>query len=261
MAYEFDATKYEQASDHQKEWGRKLVEELNLCGKESILDLGCGDGGLTAQLAALVPRGHVLGIDTSLGMITAARKHQAENLAFVLLDITALDFDGEFDVVFSNATLHWVKDHDAVLQKVYRSLKPDGLLRFNFAADGNCSHFFRVVREAMAEPAFAEQFVDFVWPWFMPTPEEYSALARRLPFAEVRVWGENADRYFPSPEALIRWLDQPSLVPFMQHLGVADRERFRSSVIERMIASTLQVDGSCFESFRRINVFAKKQPL
>jgi hypothetical protein len=57
MAQRFDATKYEQASDHQKEWGRKLIEELSLSGRESIFDLGCGDGGLTAQPAALVPRG------------------------------------------------------------------------------------------------------------------------------------------------------------------------------------------------------------
>jgi trans-aconitate 2-methyltransferase len=260
MAYEFDATKYEQASAHQQEWGRKLIQELNLAGGEAILDLGCGDGGLTAQLAALVPRGRVLGIDASQAMITGARRHQASNLAFVLRDITALDFDGEFDVVFSNATLHWVKDHDAMLQHVYRSLKPGGVLRFNFAADGNCSHFLKVIRQGIAEPLFAAHFLHFAWPWFMPTLDEYTALVRRRPFEEVRVWGENADRYFPGTEALIRWIDQPSLVPFVQHLAAADKERFRCWVIDRMIAATQQPDGRCFETFRRINVLAKKQP-
>lgn len=260
MAYEFDGKKYQEASSHQKEWGQKLIQELNLAGSEEILDLGCGDGALTAQLAELVPRGRVLGIDASQGMIAAARKHQASNLAFLLRDITGLDFDGAFDVVFSNATLHWVKDHEAMLRSVRRSLKPGGVMRLNFAADGNCSHFFYVIRQAMEQPSFARHFSHFDWPWFMPTVDEYSALVRRLPFAEVRVWGENADRYFSGKEALIRWIDQPSLVPFVQHMADADKEQFRSWVIGRMIAETQQQDGRCFETFRRVNVFAKKQP-
>jgi trans-aconitate 2-methyltransferase len=91
-----------------------------------------------------VPRGRVLGIDASAGMVAAACEHQAgaANLAFRIGDITELDFDGEFDLVFSNATLHWIKDHEPMLRKLHRSLKPGGVLRLNFAADGNCSHFF-----------------------------------------------------------------------------------------------------------------------
>ena len=63
MAHEFDGKKYEAASAHQKEWGARLIQELSISGTERILDLGCGDGTLTAQLAALTPRGSVVGID------------------------------------------------------------------------------------------------------------------------------------------------------------------------------------------------------
>jgi len=73
MAHEFDGKKYKAASAHQKEWGAKLIGELNISGKERILDLGCGDGALTAQLAALTPQGSVVGIDASHGMIEAAK--------------------------------------------------------------------------------------------------------------------------------------------------------------------------------------------
>lgn len=262
MAYEFDGNRYRQASSHQKEWGLRLIEELQVGGNEEILDLGCGDGGLTARLAELVPRGRVLGIDASVGMIAAAREHRgsAANLAFSLADINALDFDSEFDIVFSNATLHWVKDHEPMLRSLYRSLKPGGVLRVNFAADGNCSRFFQVIRQAMDQPSFAPYFPHFDWPWFMPAIDEYSALVARLPFAEVRVWGENADRYFPDEEALIRWIDQPSLVPFLRSVPDNAKEQFRSWVIARAIADTRQDDGTCFETFRRVNVFAKKQP-
>src|SRR5512135_1276853 len=107
MAHEFDGNKYKAASAHQKEWGAKLIQELNISGTERILDLGCGDGMLTAQLAALAPQGSVVGIDASRGMIDAASSLQSANLSFEIRDINDLDFADEFDIVFSNATLHW----------------------------------------------------------------------------------------------------------------------------------------------------------
>lgn len=74
MAHEFDGKKYAEASAHQKEWGMKLIQELSISGSERILDLGCGDGALTSQLAALT-QGTVIGIDASQGMIETARLH------------------------------------------------------------------------------------------------------------------------------------------------------------------------------------------
>ncbi|MFC1958347.1 class I SAM-dependent methyltransferase [Chloroflexota bacterium] len=138
MTFEFDGNKYAQASSHQKEWGQRLISELDLKGNERILDLGCGDGAITVQLADLVPEGSLLGIDASQGMIETAGNHRRPNLLFMVKDINSLDFNNEFDIIFSNATLHWVKDHDRLLKNVYASLKKSGVLRFNFAADGNC---------------------------------------------------------------------------------------------------------------------------
>ncbi len=71
--FEFDGEKYKAASTHQKEWGNDLISQLSLKGSEAILDLGCGDGVLTGQLALLVPEGTVLGIDSSVGMIETAK--------------------------------------------------------------------------------------------------------------------------------------------------------------------------------------------
>ena len=214
MAYEFDGKGYGQASTHQKEWGTRLIAELSLRGHEQVLDLGCGDGALTARLAARVPRGHVLGMDASEGMIAAASAHVAPNLHFVQQDINALDAQDAFDVVFSNATLHWIADHHALLQNVFHALRRGGFLRFNFAGEGNCAHFIRVVREATGHTDYGEAFGSFRWPWFMPSLSEYAGLMAGSPFREYRVWGENADRHFPDRDALIRWTDQPSPSPF-----------------------------------------------
>ena len=179
MAHEFDGKKYEQASAHQRQWGERLIDELDLRGDENVLDLGCGDGALTARIAEIVPKGRVVGIDASQGMIDVALRKKRENLEFLRLGIDDLSFSGEFDVVFSNATLHWVRDHKRLLANVRASLKEGGVIRFNFGGEGNCSHFLKVVREAIADEAFSSYFKDFPWPWYMPPVEEYEVLVER----------------------------------------------------------------------------------
>ena len=257
MTFEFDAKKYKKASAHQRQWGRKLIGDLNLTGSERILDLGCGDGGITAELAELVADGFVLGIDASEGMIESA--HKAGNLRFDLMDIDAINFEDEFNIVFSNATLHWVKDHSRLLANLYKSLKAEGILRFNFAGEGNCSNLFKVLNDVMKEKEYAEYFDDFDWPWYMPSVDEYQKNLKQFGFKEAKVWSENADRYFADAEEMIRWVDQPSLVPFLKYIDKPDKQGFRDTVVEKMVKETLQNDNRCFETFRRINVFARKQ--
>jgi trans-aconitate methyltransferase len=94
--------------------------------------------------------------------------------------------------------------------------------------------------------------------WFMPGVEEYREVVKSSGFINAEVWGENADRLFPDTEALIKWIDQPSLVPFITCVAEQDKMPFRELVIQRMIEETRQDDGKCFETFRRINLLAKK---
>jgi trans-aconitate 2-methyltransferase len=261
MAYEFDAGKYRRASDHQQTWGERLISELHLTGSERVLDLGCGEGRLTAMLARQTPHGYVLGIDASQNMIDLARhSHAGDNLEFRLMDINDMDFQGEFDVIFSNATLHWVKDHGRMLTRVHRALRPCGFIRFSFAGQGNCASFFEVVRRTLEEEPFATCFRGFQWPWFMPSTGEYEGLVAASEFAEARVWQENADTVFQTAAALTGWIDQPSLVPFLACLQGPDKRRFRDVVVGRMLERTRQADGTYLEAFRRINVRAVKSP-
>ncbi len=258
MVHEFDGRKYEKASEHQKEWGARLIAELKLQGTERALDLGCGDGTITARIADLLPDGEVIGIDASHGMIDAALPKTRGNLRFILMDIDDLDFAGQYDVVFSNAALHWVKDHKRLLHNVRVALRSDGRLRFNFAADGNCSSFFDITREAMSSKKFTSYFSGFKWPWYMPPVDEYSSLVKSSGLREARIWGENADRLFSDADAMIRWIDQPSLVPFLAYIPEQQKTPFRDYVVGRMIEESEQADGRCFVPFRRINVAARK---
>ena len=253
----FDGERYKKASKHQKEWGSKMIADLHLDGDEHILDMGCGDGALTEKLAKLVPRGRVLGIDSSASMIRTAKILEKDNLEFRLMNIEHIDFKEEFDLIFSNATLHWIKGHRALLRRVFESLKTGGFIRFNFGCKGNCSNFIAVAQEIISNEPFKKYFQDFEWPWYMPDVSSYEILDCEPAFKDVIAWEENADRYF-TEEELIGWLDQPTLIPFMQRVDDCDKASFRELVIKKMLDRTRQPDGSYFETFRRINVIATK---
>ncbi len=130
MDIEFDGKKYKLASKHQKEWGKELISELSFKGNETVLDLGCGDGILTEQLSFLVPYGKALGIDASINMIETAKMLCKNNLDFIHMNINEINFENEFDFIFSNAALHWVKDHKQLLKNIYRALKTHGIIVF-----------------------------------------------------------------------------------------------------------------------------------
>jgi len=88
----------------------------------------------------------------------------------------------------------------------------------------------------------------------MPNIDRYRELAAEAEFSEIEIWDENADRYFEDSEEMIKWIDQPSIVPFLKCIPETEKENFRNYVVEQMIRNTKQEDGTCFETFRRINV-------
>lgn len=256
--FEFDGEKYKKASRHQKEWGGSLIEELSPQGDEKILDLGCGDGVLTEQLSELVPDGKVVGIDASVGMIAAAQSRSKPNLTFVQMDINDMDFQNEFDAIFSNAALHWVKDHGRLLKNSFRALKDGGRLLWDFAGDGNCSNFFAVIRKEMESEEYRQYFKEFEWPWYMPSREDYAKIVAASGFSSSSISEVNRDRFFSDADEMIRWIDQPSIVPFIKVLPEGVKGKVRDEVVRVMLERTLQADGTCFETFRRIHVRADK---
>ncbi|MBD5506698.1 MAG: methyltransferase domain-containing protein [Lachnospiraceae bacterium] len=256
--YEFDGEKYKIASTPQKEWGQSLISEISLQGNEKILDLGCGDGYLTEQLALLVPNGKVLGIDASVGMIQTAKKLCRNNLAFLHMDINSLCFSNEFDIIFSNAALHWVKDHDQLLKNSLAALKADGILFWSFGGEGNCSNFLSVIQKKITEDKYIEFFKDFEMPWFMPSKSHYAELMSKIGFSHFTITEVNRDRFFPTSDEIIKWIDQPAIVPFIECIPDTLKSTFRKEVIEEMLKRAQQPDGTCFETFRRLQVCAQK---
>ena len=139
--YNWNAQDYAKNSANQFQWAKELIPKLKLRGNEALLDIGCGDGKITAEVAECLPEGRAVGVDSSEKMINLARTSfpmkDFPNLSFQVMDARKLTFQEEFDVAFSNAALHWIVDQKAVLAGVQRSLKPGGRLLFQMAGKGN----------------------------------------------------------------------------------------------------------------------------
>ena len=131
-SFTWNAADYHKSSPAQALWAKELIAKLELFGNERVLDIGCGDGKVTAEIARNLPAGNVTGVDSSPEMIRFACDHfprsEYRNLSFILGDARALPFSEEFDVVFSNAALHWIPDHKPLLAGIAKSLHPKGKL-------------------------------------------------------------------------------------------------------------------------------------
>jgi trans-aconitate methyltransferase len=146
---------------------------------ERILDLGCGDGALTAAIAAA--GADVVGVDASEALLAAAR---ARGLDVRLMDGQALQFSEEFDAVFSNAALHWMTEAEKVIAGVRRALKPGGRFVAEFGGHGNVAAIVVAMRATARRIGGDEQLAG---PWFFPTPEIYTDMLKAEGFEVLRI--------------------------------------------------------------------------
>jgi trans-aconitate 2-methyltransferase len=160
-------------SSHSFVWqyGRDLLVLLNAKPGERILDVGCGTGQLTADITQF--GAEVVGIDYSPEMIGTARRN-FPHVRFEVADVTALTFADEFDVVLSNAALHWVRDQPSAIASIARALKTGGRLVLEMGGRGNLHHLLQAIYEAMR--ALGVPAPEQLSPWSFPSIGEYAPL-------------------------------------------------------------------------------------
>jgi len=131
------------------------MAKLALRGNESVLDIGCGDGKISAQLAQVLKNGRVVGIDLSNEMIQLASQQYPQtanpNLSFLQMDASKIHVPERFDIAFSNATLHWVKDQRSVLRGTHGALKSGGKLLFQMGGKGNAADVFSAIEAVIQD--------------------------------------------------------------------------------------------------------------
>jgi trans-aconitate 2-methyltransferase len=158
MSVDWDAATYDRVADPQFEWGREVLARLELQGDETVLDAGCGSGRVTRLLAERLPRGRVIGVDAAPSMIKLAREQLAdlgERVELHNLDLLDLDLDREVDAVFSNATFHWILDHERLFTRLFAALKPGGAIEAQCGGRGNVAEWMRAIEAAEGDERFS----------------------------------------------------------------------------------------------------------
>ena len=224
-AQEWNSSRYAENARFVSDLGQPVLELLDPHRGERILDLGCGDGVLTEKI---VLRGaQVVGVDSSLDMVQAAR---ARGIDARLADAYKLQFDSEFDAVFSNAALHWMKSSpDAVIRGTCRGLKRQGRFVGEMGGHGN------VAAITVALCGTLERFgvgdVRSVIPWYFPTCEEYRERLERAGFEVPYI--ELIPRPTPLPTGMRGWLETFA-IPFISVLPEEKRSEFLDEVTDRL---------------------------
>jgi trans-aconitate methyltransferase len=218
----WDPDRYATHARFVSDLGAPVVELLDPRPGERVLDIGCGDGALTEKLVEAGCR--VVAIDASPEQVRAARER---GLDARVADATALDFDAEFDAVFSNAVLHWIRAPDAALAAIRRSLAPDGRLVAELGGHGCVASIRAAFAEVLAQRGIAERLN----PWYFPTAEEYR---ERL---DANGFDVDSIRLFPRPTPLpsdvTDWLETFAQ-PFLAGVPNSDRPAVLLDMRERL---------------------------
>jgi trans-aconitate methyltransferase len=239
---DWNAGEYHRLSEPQLAWGRDVLARLRLRGDEIAADVGCGTGRLTAELAERLPRGRVVGVDSSEAMITEAATRLKPGattrlkpgsttsgttrlkpgsttsgtarlnpgattlVTLVRADASALPFDGALDLVFSTATFHWVHDHDRLFASVFRALRPGGRLVAQCGGGPNLDRLYRRADALMRQTDFAPYFADWRAPWHFADADTTRRRLETAGFVDVKTALYPSPVSFDSPDAYCAFL-------------------------------------------------------
>ena len=249
----WDAGRYDSAHSFVWERGRGVVELLAHVPGERILDLGCGTGHLTAYIAE--SGAEVVGIDSSEDMVRVASQNYP-NILFEVADARSLPYVAEFDAVFSNAVLHWVRPPEAVIESVWRALRPGGRFVAEFGGENNIRAIMTAVGHAL--DALEAHGAEVCKPnMYFPPLDEYVSLLETQGFSVAR----SAHFERPTPldggeEGMSMWLRMFGW-DYLSQLSPTQRDEVVAHV-EKATRSTLYTNGGWTADYWRIRIEAFK---
>ncbi len=247
----WNANFYDESHSFVSKYGSDLIELLAPKLGESILDLGCGTGDLAKKLVDVGV--NLLGVDYSTNMILEA-KRKYPSIPFMVGDATNLEFNHEFDAVFSNATLHWVKPPQQALHCIYKSLKQGGRFVAEFGGRGNVQMITDAIIEQIKQSGIDYNMEQF--PWYYPSIGEYTSLMEKVGFRVA--FAEHFDRPTPleGKNGLKNWIEMFGSLLFQ---GVpVDRKDDIIEQVENQLREILFKDGKWIADYKRIRVIGIK---
>jgi trans-aconitate methyltransferase len=259
---EWDAADYERISGLQLAMAEEVLARLDLNGARHILDVGCGNGKITAEIAARVSHATVLGVDPSHEMIEFASRHYDQaihpNLRFEIADARILPYREEFDLVLSFNALHWIPQQDEALQSIYAAMKSEARAQLRMVCKGPRKSLEHVIEETCFSARWVQYFEQFHKPYLHLTPEAYSELARRNGLQVVHVEREDKSWDFKTRSAFEAF-GSVTFVEWTRLLPAQEKPNFVADVLERyrLVASETSSEENTFK-FYQMNIALRR---
>ena len=254
---DWDAARYHRLSEPQRTWGVRVLERLAPERGERILDLGCGTGRLTSDLATAAGDGCVVALDRSETMLTEAARWFVERgvrAALVRADGAALPFAGAFDAVFSTATLHWIRDHPTAFAGIYRVLGPGGRFIAQCGGGPNLRGLLTRAHALMASPAFRASFQQWDDPWEFADVATTTARLAGAGFIDIEVSLESAPTLLENAHAYREFIACVCVRHHVDRVPSDDRPAF----LDALTAGAAQDDPPFTLDYWRLNIAARK---
>lgn len=233
---------------------RDLVALLAPERAERVLDLGCGPGTLTKRLHEAVGAGETLGVDLSDDMLAKARALAGTGLRFERGDASTIEPGGGWDLVFSNAALHFVSDHARQIARFASWLSPAGQLAFQIPFNHDQATHLVAAAVALEEP-FRTLLSGWTHPDHRLPPEAYARVLHGLGFARQHVRVQVYGHLLPSPEDVVQWVKGSTLNEYRSRLAPSDFEAYLDRYRARLLAA-LPDDHPFFFTFKRLLLWA-----
>lgn len=249
---QWNADLYDRNHSFVSQYGMDLVQLLAPQENERILDLGCGTGDLAQKIKNAGAQ--VLGVDQSANMVKEAKGKYTE-IEFEVKDATELDYVEEFDAVFTNATLHWVKPPEKALECIYNSLKSGGRFVAEFGGKGNVKTITDEVIAQIKNEGI--EFKDEQFPWFYPSIAEYAAMMEANGFRVTFAHHFDRPTKLEGNQGLKNWIEM-----FGGHLLSGVTEQQKVSIVNRVennLQAILFQDGHWYADYKRIRVIGWKE--
>jgi len=251
---EWNASGYNRVSALQKWLADESLTAVELAGSERVLDIGCGDGKITAEIAERLPTGSAVGIDPSERMIEFARAHfvaDHANLTFEVGDAIRLSYRDAFDLVVSFNALHWVPDQTAALRGIRDALRPGARALLQFVSQGDRKCLEDVIEETALSPRWSSRFADYRRPYLHLPPDAYGRLAESVGLRVDRIDVALEAWDFGSRDGFAEF-GTVTFVEWTRRIPDADKVAFIGDVLDRyqLVGDGSAADAAVFHFYQ-----------
>ncbi|HXT83261.1 MAG TPA: methyltransferase domain-containing protein [Verrucomicrobiae bacterium] len=262
----WDAETYHKISNIQEEWAIEILDKRKIKEDEVILDAGCGSGRVTQLIAKKVKIGKIYAVDIDANMISNAKINLKDftNVIFIQSDLINLKLPEKVDLIFSNAVIHWIFDHERLFKKFWDILKSGGELLIQFGGKDNLGTIPNIADKIIKNKGFSQYFENWKMPWNFNSVENISKILKDIGFKNIDVNSEKKIAKFTNLEEYRLFMKTVVLKPYLSYLPTDNNNKKEIFIDEFIKAQNYDQDQRIKQNLKleidytRLNIFAKK---